>query len=125
EFDKLYKFLSGQILDEIARKKIIRKITNDTSPIIVEDNLRQAIMITLNRFEMYDYQKTVGCGFAIYIDPSISNIPTETNRFNINKHVQSLYPYTVSLKYSDSIVRKMKCDNVDELTKLINELHPS
>lgn len=125
EFDKLYKFLSGQILDEIARKKIIRKITNDTTPVVVEDSLQQAIMTTLNRFELYDRQIKVGCGFAIYIDPSISNIPIETTRFEIEKYTNSLYPYTVFLKYSDSISKKIKCDDVEQLTKLVNGIDPS
>lgn len=88
-FNEFYHFLMEQILDEIGRRKILRQITNDSTPVVVEDELTDTIGEIFKRFEIYDYPINIGyC--------CLSSVDEED--IDINDVVFHRYPFDVEVE---------------------------
>ena len=66
-YDQMFKFLSVQVMEELARIKKAKLIKNDSTPTVVEDLLRDTITLVLSRFNIYDVKESIGlyCKFWV------------------------------------------------------------
>lgn len=63
DFNIRYVFYCEQVLKEIHRQQTQRKIVKDSTPIKIEDELRDCMMTILQRFSVRDIQQPVQCGY--------------------------------------------------------------
>ena len=106
-FKELYHFLIEQVLDELGRKKMIRLITNDSTPINVENELMTAITDVFERFEVYDYPETVGYG-EIVVTSDWEKENTESLMDKMVELAFQTYPYPVEVKEIDTISNRVE-----------------
>lgn len=91
-FDLYYKFLSAQILDELGRTKTLYLVRNDSTPVQVQDDLRNAIISVLTRFEIYDAPHAIAYGYKLFAGNGINA------KQHIERKLGSIFPYQVTVK---------------------------
>ena len=111
-FKDFYQFLSEQVLDEVGRRKRLRIITNDTTPINAETELMEAITTVFENFEVYDYPIVVGYAYDVNTDVRFVGYTMETPYIQVNKDIEaiideiysmafSMFPYPIEVKLVD------------------------
>lgn len=118
-FDTFYKQLMSQILDELGRRKMIRKLSTDSTPIKPEKELMEVIKTVLMRFDLYDKDYCIGYGYLI---SNVNDVTADT----LQDLVQSQYDFPISTKihslelYTISTYKQ----NIDQLLKELDNIGP-
>lgn len=118
EFNNFYHFLSEQILDELGRKKMLKLITNDSTPIVVEDELSNTIGEIFKRFEVYDYPITIG-----YCRSTITDLDTDETE-KLKEQAFYLFPFPVEIEHIETTCGQIRVspDKYDIAKKEVNNV---
>jgi hypothetical protein len=66
-FNSKYEFYCTQVLKELHRNRVLKKVKNDSTPTKIETELQECIQTILQRFRVYDKQVPIDNGYFVQL----------------------------------------------------------